>query len=184
MTKKPKYMRPAREMPDIDMDWLLSRCTQETEEEGGCLIWRRQMNHGPVTTIDGRIWRVRHLVWLMAHKCKPKRSFTPMPTECADERCVHPDHLTLVKRNSHLIGQPMPALQRLRVTQAKRASAKLTEKQAHAIRDSDETLQVLAQRYNISISLVHRIKTGQAWTDHRNPFFQLTTRYTPTQNEA
>lgn len=185
MNKKPKkYMRPAREMPDINMDWLLRRCTQETQEDGGCLIWRRQMKNGPITTIDGRVWKVRHLVWAMQRDGKPKRSYAPMPTVCADERCVHPDHLTLIKRNSHQVGTKLPLLQRMHIAQAKRAtSAKLDEERARNIRTSTETLQALAQSNGIALSLVQRIKTGQSWLNYRDPFLQLAARNPTPQNE-
>jgi hypothetical protein len=177
MTKKPKkYMRPAREMPKIDMAFLLRRCTQAPAEDGGCLIWNRQMKNGPITNIDGRVWKVRHLVWITAHQRKSKSTHIPMPTVCQDERCVHIDHLTLVKRNSHQVGKKLPLLQRMHIAQVKRAtSAKLDEERAHNIRTSNETLRALAQSNGIALSLAQRIKTGQSWLNYRNPFLQLAT---------
>lgn len=179
MTKKPKtLMRPAREMPKIDMAFLLRRCTQPSADDGNgdgeCLIWNRQMKNGPITNIDGRVWKVRHLVWAAAHQRKSKSSHIPMPTVCQEERCVNIDHLTLVKRNSHQVGTKLPLLQRMRIAQAKRAtSAKLNEERAHNIRTSNETLRALAQSNGIALSLAQRIKTGQSWLNYRDPFLQL-----------
>lgn len=166
-------------MPEISLDWLLRRCTQEPPEAGGCLVWKQQMNSGPITTIDHRTWKVRHLVWMTVHQRKPRRNLAPMPTVCQNEFCVHPDHLTLVKRNSHQVGTKTPLLHRLRTAQAKRAGAKLTEQQARDIRTSTEPLQALARRHGIAVSNVHRIRTGKAWIDYSGPFSQLTARNTP-----
>lgn len=165
-----RYLRPVDEMPDIGLDYLLARCA----EVDGCLIWKGPMRNGPLTNIARRGWKVRHLVWSLTHGRTMPRGRAPMPTVCEQERCVHPDHLTPVKRNTHALGKKMPLLQRSHIAQAKRAnSAKITTEQARDIRHSSDTLVMLAKRHGVSISTASRIKAGTAWIDYSSPFTQL-----------
>lgn len=166
--RKPPYVRPASDCPDIGLDYLHARCT----ESEGCLLWTLRLDSGPITQIQGRSWKVRHLVWNLVHARGPAKGWLPMPTVCGNARCVHPDHLTLVRRNSAVVGARRPLVHRM--NSAKRASgAKLTVQQAQEIRASTDILAVLAERYSISKSVASRVRQGTAWKDYRNPFAQL-----------
>ncbi len=167
-----RYLRPVRETPDIGLDFLLARCAAVD----GCLLWKGMMRNGPLTNINKVAWKVRHLVWNLTHGRAVKRGSTPMPTVCWQERCVHPDHLTAVKRNAHALGKKMTLLHRSHIAQAKRArNAKITPEQARDIQHSNETLTALAKRHGVSISTAHHIKAGTAWIDYSSPFAQLQT---------
>lgn len=164
------YMRPTSDYPEIGLDYLYSRCT----ECDGCLLWKMQMIDGPVTNIMRKRWKVRHLVWRMVHRRSPQADQIPMPTKCGQERCIHPDHLTLVKRNSHARGKKMTLLHRAHIAETKRVrSGKIDLQKAEEIRASSEPLIVLAARHGISVGNAHRIKHGEAWIDYRSPFAQL-----------
>lgn len=171
--KKAPYIRPARQIPEIGLDFLNARCT----EEDGCLLWNGRMRSGPVAVIQGREFKVRHVVWRQVHPSPPHKSELPLPTVCGHERCVHPDHQTLVGRNAHA-RQAKTLQHRMRIAQARRASGKIDLATARLIRASDEPLQVLSARHGIHLSYAHKIRVGQAWQDHASPFAQLV-RTTP-----
>ena len=164
------YTRAAHEYPEIDLDYLHARCI----ELEGCLLWNQKMKNGPVANIGGRAWKVRHVVYRMVHMRGPGKSQLPMPTACGNERCVHPDHLTLVNRNGHAAGKGTKTqMHRSRLAQSKRTHAKIDMPTAQAIRASNDILKVIALRYGISMTAAQRIKTGVAWRDYSNPFSQL-----------
>lgn len=168
--KKPPYVRPASEYPEIGLDYLHARCV----ESEGCLLWNMQMANGPITNIGRQTWKVRHLVYRLVHPRGPGKSHLPMPTVCGNERCVHPDHLTLVRRNSAVVGARRTLQHCINIAQAKRAKgAKVTLVQVHDIRTCGDTLQVMAARYGLSIAVLSRIRSGQSWKDYSNPFSQL-----------
>lgn len=169
MSKLP-YTRPASATPDIGLDYLLARCA----EVDGCLIWKGSMRNGPLTNIGRRGWKVRHLVWNLTYPRAVPHGKTPMPTVCDNERCVHPDHLTAVKRNAHASGKKMTLLHRSHIAEAKRLhSGKITLEQAQDIRASSEPLIAIAKAHGISNAAAHRIRSGTAWIDYSNPFMQL-----------
>ena len=169
-TRKPPYVRPAGDYPDIGLDFLHARCT----DSDGCLLWRQRMQSGPVANIGGRAWKMRHVVYRLVHPRGPGRSHLPMPTVCGNDRCLHPDHLLLVKRNAAVAGTRRPLTHRRAIALTKRErSGKLTAEQATEIRASADTLTALAARYGINVSLVHRIKAGTSWRDYASPFALL-----------
>lgn len=169
MAKHP-FVRPTSATPDIGLDFFHRRCT----EQDGCLIWKMRMKNGPLTRIDGHDWKVRHLMWNLVHPRGIGTGRAPMPTVCGNDLCIHPDHLTLVRRNRHATGAGTKTLlHRARMAQSKRANAKIDMRQALEIRASSDILAVIAKRHGISISTAHRIKAGMTWIDYNNPFAQL-----------
>ena len=168
--RKPPYVRPASDYPEIGLDYLHARCVASE----GCLLWTLAMKNGPIAHIQGRAWKVRHLVYRLVHPRGPGKGQLPLPTVCGNARCVHPDHLTLAGRNSHVVGAQRSPVHCMNIARARRAgSAKLTAEQAREIRASNEPLAVLIARYGISQSVASRVRSGQAWKDYTNPFSQL-----------
>ena len=155
--------------PIITLDWLHSRCTAEEN----CLLWARRMQHGPVTVIARRTYKVRLLVWLAVHGQRAPKTHIPTPTVCGEDACLHPDHLTLVKRNSHQVGKKLPLLHRANTSKGKRKAAKLTLEQATAVRLGEGSIRQRARAQNITYNCARQIINGQTWQDYSNPFTQL-----------
>ena len=164
-------MRSFSDLPVIELEFLLQRCSAVD----GCLLWLGQLRHGPCVMIARKQYQVRHLVWrAMGHGLS--RAYMVVP-RCGDARCVSPDCLKKEVRNGHVRGKKMPLLQRKRIADTKRAAmGVITMEIAREIRASTEALVVLAARYSMPLSNVHRVKQGLAWIDYDSPFVQLVLR--------
>lgn len=169
-SKVGQRMRDPSEFPAIGLGHLYARCV----ESDGCMLWNKRMTHGPAITLQGKSWKVRHLVWHATHPRAPAASQIPMPTVCGDERCICAEHLTLVKRNGHARGKKITLVHRANIAAAMRAgNGKVDMQQAAAIRASSDTLAVLAERHGIYISNAGRIRSHERWVDLGSPFAQL-----------
>lgn len=164
-------MRTPDDLPLIDVAFLHRRCSAVD----GCLLWKGQLRHGPCVTIARKQYQVRHLVWnALGHRLD--RSCTVV-ARCGEARCVSPDCLKKEVRNAHARGKKMPLLQRKRIADAKRAAmGTITMEIAREIRASTEAMVVLAARYHMPLSSVHRVRQGTAWIDYQSPFAQLALR--------
>ncbi len=80
---------------------------------------------------------------------------------CTTRFCANPAHRTCGNRSSQMLAARMTRnpLQRARISAGKRANGKLTDAQRVEIAGSDEFLRVLAERYGISISQAHKLRT-------------------------
>lgn len=169
-------MRPLNVFPAIDMAYIEARCVR-CEDHPGCLLWNARMRYGPIVNIDRQEWKVRHLVWRLTRVRAPQKNQIPMPKVCGNENCVAPEHLRLVRRNEHARGTPKTLLHRANMAAGKRASSQKIKDMAtaNAIRESDEILEVVAERHGICIAMASRIRNNEAWVDFTNPFAQLMT---------
>lgn len=162
----------SNELPDIGLADLLKR----TEEAGDCLEWTGYALKGrfPQWRIGGVFWVVRRLIWLLTRG--PLKPGMQVNVKCRNELCVHPDHLVARTKAIAQRGIPIPEDRRVRIAMAKRKRSKLTIEQVREIRASDEQGKVLDERYGLTPGYASRIKLGQAWKDHANPFSGLERR--------
>jgi len=154
---------------------LKDRC--RIDEITGCWIWGgavynniASMWYGPMKTRMSVTGIMRYLM-----------SDTPPPknlhwyASCGNILCCNPKHRKLGTRAT-LQKTVLPAnisqSHKLAISKGKRAkSVHYTPEKAAAIRGSDETCRVLAERYGLSIGMVHRVKIGDRWADQGSSAF-------------
>lgn len=153
---------------------LLDRC----HEDGDCLVWPGACNNGhPGVRIKGKNMLVRRVLWAATHGPIPPGHIVHMT--CNTPRCVNPEHIELT--TYQCLGKKLGALgvmsgpvRSAAIARTKRKThAKLTDAAVHDIRNSDETVQVLSQRYGVARAHISKVRLYKAWRDFSSPFAGL-----------
>jgi hypothetical protein len=161
-------------MTAIPMAWIRLRC--KADEDTGCLIWQQCVNQSgaPVVTMrteDGRkpTFQVRRKVWESRHGHIPAGMV--VACTCKNSRCL--TCLELVTKAEIIRRQWKKPDARAKLTagatRASRERAKLDADKVRDIRHSNETLEVVAARCGISVSLASAVRRGVRWKE-RSPF--------------
>jgi hypothetical protein len=143
-----------------------SRC--HVDEDTGCWEWRAGRNgQGEpsmwLPLIRRRVAPGVALCVLLTGQEPPKGEF--WHGTCATRHCCSPLHRMPGTRSSQML---QPTVERSttragRIAAIRRAKSKLTEDDAAAIRNSSETLAVLAERYGVAMTHISKIRLGKAW---------------------
>lgn len=150
-------------------------------EEGECWIWQLSFHHGhpQMGAKDRRTRTVRRELWETLRGPVPEGRC--ICCNCDNEKCVNPAHLVAMTRKQ--IGKRAASkgvfsgvTRRAKLADSKRKQGKLDWEKVHAIRGSDETLKVLAQRYGVAMNTVSQVRLGRRWVDFSSPFVALGAR--------
>lgn len=166
---------------------LMMRVVMNIEDDGECWMWT-----GSVTPQGHPIIHLRQPVY--GHKgCLTVRRYVflltngfllprqPIACKFGEKLCVNPDHLyqssvSKIAKIAAKNGAWQGADRAIKISRAKRATAKLDAQKAAEIRMSDESGPVLAERYGVHKSLVNSIKRGVIWREYSSPFAGLGSR--------
>lgn len=149
-----------------------------TEPSDDCLLWTGATSSGhPIYKPHGcDCTLVRRAVFhLNGGMLLPRK---PLDSRCGERLCINPAHLyastiSRIAKKAAALGAWKGLDRRIRISMAKRQTAKLTMEKAREIRNSPETGPVLAARYGVDKSLINNIKRGVIWRDYANPWMQL-----------
>lgn len=158
------------------VETLLSK----TMEEGECMVWTGYIgNYVPQISHAGKVVAVRRLLLELGGRTVKATEYAI--ASCGNTSCVNPDHIILRTASQH--GKAMTKFARNEharsaklSTIARATRAKLDIDQARAIRSSDETGPVLAERYGVNRSVIARIRRNVVWKDYSSPFVGLGAR--------
>lgn len=157
----------------------LAQIKAKTEEVGDCWIWQGYISNTGYPVYGKGHKLVRRIVYeLGGNVLKPRQ---PIITTCGDKCCVNPAHIKAstiaeVSKKAAEGGAWGGLARAAKIAATKRTAGKIDMETALAIRMSDESGPVLAERYGLHRSMVNRIKRGESWKDHTNPFFALGAR--------
>lgn len=175
--------------------WCLLTTIESLREQcvecGDCWEWQgpvtkparnRQSAGQPITTYKGKTLGARRIMYELSGRQIVEGHL--ITTKCGNKLCLNPKHLI----------QLSPAQQNVRlgkkgafsspnrcakIAVAQRANnSKINMEIARIIRDSDESTQVMSERYGISRRRAQLIRSGNAWREYinTNPFAALMMR--------
>ena len=153
------------------MTKIRARCT----EDGDCWLWNDAVNEAGLPRYGKG--SARRKIWTTLNG--PINGPYFVGCICRERRCLNPEHLVLrtkssVVKDGH--ANAIKAQRYLASTLTARKRGKLNDRVAQEIRESDETLGVLAERYGVHLSLIGKVKAGQAWQPLSSPFAGLGAR--------
>jgi hypothetical protein len=135
------------------------------KQADGCWIWTacgHKTGYGRFGLTSTNVEYSHRAAWRLMRGPIPAR--TLVCHTCDVRLCVNPDHLFLGSHHDNMRDASNKG--RVVIPRASYCSdqthqpAKLTNAQALAIRQSQDSLRVLARRYGVSKSAVHRVRTG------------------------
>jgi len=156
-----------RNLRKINFFWSNLKHCEPTVLPTGCWEWKGSTFHNGygrwgITLYGKRVRRTHQIAWILTHgRLLPDGKL--IRHKCDNRLCCNPGHLELGTHQENMDDKRF----RLRVNAPKgeaHGQSKLTEAQAQAILDSSEPGRVLATRYGIGVSLVSKIRHGQAWS--------------------
>lgn len=129
--------------------------------ENGCWEWVGYYGSGGygMMSKDGKNQRA-HRISYEAHKGPIPKGNVVRHT-CDNPACINPDHLILGTQKDNVADRE--ARGRRVVNGERIGTSKLSAKDVLEIRSSEESLEVLANRYGIDRSNVWAIRTGKSW---------------------
>lgn len=144
---------------------LRDRCTID----GDCWIWRGCVTSGGQPSIwlhGGHRLSGGGAVCMLTTGKRSSRGTNWVPT-CRNPRCVSPVCVKpmTVLEHRRLQNSAKSAAARAAIAKTRQSQSSITMDDARAIRESEETLKVLSQRYGKSISLISKIRRGLYWKD-------------------
>lgn len=145
---------------------LLERVKARTVEEGDCWLWQgAKTGEGyPCMYMAGRSELVSRLVAMEAGPL-PKKMVS---MSCHSKECVNPAHIRLmawkqIAQESAKRGNQDSLSKRIKLARHKRSQSKLKQADIPVIRNSNEPLKVMAERYGVSMEAISKIRRGIRW---------------------
>lgn len=135
-----------------------------TKEDGDCRIWTGRLSHSCGLPKMGNKSAKREF-YLAKHG--PIKKGYLLTSTCNNRLCM--EHIAPVPRAevSRKVNADAGIKARKRASSAKasRAKAKISMEIARQIRESSDTIDVEAAKHGVDRSLVHKIRTHQAWRE-------------------
>lgn len=170
----PYYVAAGWVMSDeLRLQLIEGKCRRTVD---GCLIWTGYVDprRGPMVRFgaDSSPTSVRRLVWSI--KRGPLGARKTVRPNCDEPACVEYEHMLLGDRMDKVRGRSLPQLTRLRIARThQEAQGKLDWDRVRAIRASDESEAVLAQRYSVSKPTIGQIRRNESWREECGMFTSL-----------
>lgn len=145
---------------------LAERFWRKVQKTDGCWIWTAATMH------DGRgLIAIDHTG---KHGSAPRVSwelhFGPIPNgmwvlhDCDNPRCVRPEHLFLGDASVNNLASVRKGRRKIPPLAGEHnPRAKLTARDARAIRDSEENASKLATQYGVSRGTIYHVRSGYTW---------------------
>lgn len=168
-----------------DREHLIKRIQEQSIEEGDCWLWQGHIkdNKLPVINvfIEGK-WKcmpVRRAIKVFEGARLFSRQHQAR-TSCGNQLCVNPEHVYMFQhkgsRGARVNKHHRTPDQLVRITlAAQKHKSKLDWDKVNAIRASNETGPVLAERYGVAKTTINNIKAYKLWKPNysNNPFAGL-----------
>jgi len=143
------------------LEWLMNILSKPETDD--CIEWpysRKAKGYGRVIYQGRQVHASRAVLMIATGEDPPHMQACHDPVACNNRWCVNRRHLywgtpmdnsaDMVKAGTLLVGE-------------KTSWAKLTEDDVRAIRSSENSLRILADRFGVSVSAVHAVRQRRTW---------------------
>ena len=133
----------------------------------GCMVWAGHIDsqRGPIGRTDEGPVSVRRFIWAVKREKLPPSKVLRMQETC-EHGCCEYTHMRVAPRNEDAKGRPvMPSHRHAMTIAIRKRLGKLDWDKVRAIRASDEPNKVLAERYDVSSSLIGQVKRHEIWLE-------------------
>lgn len=149
----------------------------KTIDDAGCWIWQGYYQND-VPSVQGpekMVYVKRYMLDLLG-KIYPAKSH--IHSSCGHKGCVNPEHfkiytvkqhMDVLRKKAHQSKTRIAKLQKYR----RENTSKINVEIAQEFRTSNESGAELARKYNVSRSLVSRVRRNKTWVDTNHPFLSL-----------
>ena len=168
-----KFVRVLAPTKADEMRAYLERKTVH-DDLSGCMVWQGHASLGkhPMMRFEGKVRPTRRVVWqflrgpLSAHRQIGVRD----TCHCL---CMDPEHLVARTKAQAGKGHAVKLSTRVKISAAHRLRSKLDTEAVQAIRMSSDSCTVVAAEHQVSVSIVSRIRRGDAWREYTGPWAGL-----------
>lgn len=143
------------------------------DEISGCMVWQGHASMGkhPMMRFEDKAVPARRVVWQFLRGPLTKKQIGVR--ESCHCLCMDPEHLVARTKAQAGKGHAVKLSTRVKISTAQRRKSKLDTAAVQAIRMSAEPCTVVAAEHQVSVSIVSRIRRGDAWREYTGPWAGL-----------
>lgn len=154
-----------QKMEDLSIEILFDNCM--TVPESGCWLWVGKEGDSsidyPRIRVDGKHLAVDRVIWILKNGSHPAAGMF-VCHKCDVPMCVNPDHLFIGTHTDNVRDMHKKKRWKARDMRGENSpTAKLTNEDVTAIRQSTESNSVLAARYGVVRDHIQRVKDRKMW---------------------
>lgn len=168
-----KFVRVLAPTNADEMRAYLERKTVH-DEISGCMVWQGHASMGkhPMMRFEDKAVPARRVVFTFLRGRIPGGRQIGVRDTCHC-LCMDPEHLVARTKAQAGKGHAVKLSTRVKISTAQRRRSKLDTAAVQAIRMSAEPCTVVAAEHRVSVSIVSRIRRGDAWREYTGPWAGL-----------
>lgn len=168
-----KFVRVAAPTNAEEMRAYLERKTVQ-DEISGCAVWQAHASLGkhPMMRMQDRAVPARRVIFEFLRGPIPAERQVGTRPRCHC-LCVEPTHLVARTKAQAGKGHPVKLATRIKIAETQRRRSKLDLATVQEIRAGDRPGTEVAADLQVSVSIVSRIRRGDAWREYTGPWAGL-----------
>lgn len=145
------------------LSYLFQNKADKLRRDGHCYVWLKNIySKAPRAWINGKEVRLRPVIYEEHHQPFDKKRYV-VRTNCGENGCLNPLHMELVSviqpiMDYHQSGNNLAIAHCLKRT-VRNAKRKLSFNDVAEIRNSDESSQTLAHRFNVNVRTINKARS-------------------------
>lgn len=162
LSKKTYVSRQKHQGNIKTLDYLLKTKAEKIQHDGDCILWLSKCKRPPRTIINNKRFLIMPTIYSDKHGAFDAKKYY-VGSNCGDKRCINPKHLQLIPKNQTFVdyvaaGKQKTVSHRLTLS-LKNPQRKLSFNQVAEIRNSDDKTEQLAQRFNVHVRTIYKIRS-------------------------
>lgn len=161
-TSEKKYKSRIKPVNNLTLDYLLKNKAHKIRQDGHCIVWQSESKRSPGVKVNNKLILIRPKIYAEIYGDFDSKKYH-VATSCGEKMCINPKHFTLIPRNQFLLdysagGKNKSVSHTLKLI-LKNNSRKLSFNDVAEIRNSEETSTELAQKFNVHVRTIQKIRS-------------------------